>query len=195
MAYKEMGYLPEAMVNYLVRLGWSHGDQELFTQAGTHRKVFLEEHVQSSPAVFNPETTYSGSTPNTSRRPRRARWRRRSCHAVRAGRPDRNRSRHGVSRMVGSAGGPGEGTGEDPGRDGGLGAGRTSGESATFSKRKPPRNFSRRPLSPVLRQADEHGLRRFRAFSKQVWEDSRSRSLWKKKASRWARSLSRCVSP
>src|SRR5262249_23369902 len=32
-AYREMGYLPDAMVNYLARLGWSHGDQELFTRA------------------------------------------------------------------------------------------------------------------------------------------------------------------
>ena len=32
MAYKEMGYLSDAMVNYLVRLGWSHGDQEIFTR-------------------------------------------------------------------------------------------------------------------------------------------------------------------
>ena len=31
MAYKEMGYLPEAVVNYLVRLGWSYGDQEIFS--------------------------------------------------------------------------------------------------------------------------------------------------------------------
>src|SRR5512137_2517042 len=31
MAYRDMGYLPEAMVNYLVRLGWSHGDEEIFT--------------------------------------------------------------------------------------------------------------------------------------------------------------------
>jgi len=29
MAYKEMGYLPDALVNYLVRLGWSYGDQEI----------------------------------------------------------------------------------------------------------------------------------------------------------------------
>ncbi|MBU0505541.1 glutamate--tRNA ligase [bacterium] len=32
MAYKDMGYLPEAVVNYLVRLGWAHGDQEVFTK-------------------------------------------------------------------------------------------------------------------------------------------------------------------
>src|SRR5512137_2408103 len=31
MAYKDMGYLPQALVNYLVRLGWAHGDQEVFT--------------------------------------------------------------------------------------------------------------------------------------------------------------------
>ena len=31
-AYREMGYLPEALRNYLVRLGWSHGDDEIFTQ-------------------------------------------------------------------------------------------------------------------------------------------------------------------
>jgi len=37
MAYRDEGYLPEALLNYLVRLGWSHGDQEIFT---------LEEMVQ-----------------------------------------------------------------------------------------------------------------------------------------------------
>lgn len=54
LAYKEMGYLPEALVNYLVRLGWSHGDQEIFSI-----KEMVEHfdftHVQSSAAVFNPE--------------------------------------------------------------------------------------------------------------------------------------------
>jgi glutamyl-tRNA synthetase len=54
MAYKEMGYLPEAMVNYLVRLGWSHGDQEIFTRQELIEK-FSWDHVQKSPAVFNPE--------------------------------------------------------------------------------------------------------------------------------------------
>ncbi|HLE76769.1 MAG TPA: glutamate--tRNA ligase, partial [Candidatus Babeliales bacterium] len=32
LAYKQMGYLPDALVNYLVRLGWSHGDQEIFSR-------------------------------------------------------------------------------------------------------------------------------------------------------------------
>jgi glutamyl-tRNA synthetase len=54
MAYKEMGYLPEALVNYLVRLGWSHGDQEIFSP-----KELIEHFdfsaVGKSPAVFNPE--------------------------------------------------------------------------------------------------------------------------------------------
>ncbi len=54
MAYKEMGYLPDAMVNYLVRLGWSHGDQELFTRRELIEK-FSWKNVQTSPAVFNPE--------------------------------------------------------------------------------------------------------------------------------------------
>src|SRR5690606_4275692 len=36
-AYRQMGYLPEAMVNYLARLGWSHGDDELFS-----REQFVE---------------------------------------------------------------------------------------------------------------------------------------------------------
>ncbi len=31
-AYRDMGYLPDALVNYLVRLGWAHGDQEIFSR-------------------------------------------------------------------------------------------------------------------------------------------------------------------
>jgi glutamyl-tRNA synthetase len=54
MAYKEMGYLPEALVNYLVRLGWSHGDQEIFSLEQLV-ELFSLEAVGKSPAVFNPE--------------------------------------------------------------------------------------------------------------------------------------------
>ncbi len=54
MAYKEMGYLPEAMVNYLVRLGWSYGDQEIFSLDELIR-IFSLESVGKSAAVFNPE--------------------------------------------------------------------------------------------------------------------------------------------
>ncbi len=38
-AYRALGYLPEALRNYLVRLGWSHGDQEIFSTAGDDRAV------------------------------------------------------------------------------------------------------------------------------------------------------------
>lgn len=54
MAYKDMGYLPDAMLNYLVRLGWSYGDQELFTRQELIEK-FSWKNVQTSAAVFNPE--------------------------------------------------------------------------------------------------------------------------------------------
>lgn len=54
MAYKDMGYLPEAMLNYLVRLGWSHGDQEIFTRQELVEKFSLE-HVGRSAGVFNQE--------------------------------------------------------------------------------------------------------------------------------------------
>ena len=54
MAYKDMGYLPEALVNYLVRLGWSHGDQEIFSLAQLV-ELFSLDTVGKSPAVFNPE--------------------------------------------------------------------------------------------------------------------------------------------
>jgi glutamyl-tRNA synthetase len=54
MAYEEMGYLPEALVNYLVRLGWSHGDQEIFSMDELV-SLFTLDSVGKSPAVFNPE--------------------------------------------------------------------------------------------------------------------------------------------
>jgi glutamyl-tRNA synthetase len=54
MAYYEMGYLPEALVNYLVRLGWSYGDQEVFTRDELI-KHYSFEHVGKAAAVFNPE--------------------------------------------------------------------------------------------------------------------------------------------
>ncbi|MEW6067643.1 MAG: glutamate--tRNA ligase [Nitrospirota bacterium] len=54
MAYKEMGYLSEALVNYLVRLGWAYGDQEVFTREELI-KYFSFENVGKSSAVFNPE--------------------------------------------------------------------------------------------------------------------------------------------
>jgi glutamyl-tRNA synthetase len=49
-----MGYLPEAMVNYLVRLGWSHGDQEIFSLPELVEKFNLES-VGKAAGVFNPD--------------------------------------------------------------------------------------------------------------------------------------------
>ncbi len=54
LAYHEMGYLPNALVNYLVRLGWSYGDQEIFTQQELI-KLFSFKNVGKAAAVFNPE--------------------------------------------------------------------------------------------------------------------------------------------
>ncbi|MBI1920045.1 MAG: glutamate--tRNA ligase [Geobacter sp.] len=54
MAYRDMGFLPEAMVNYLVRLGWSHGDQEIFSLEELIEK-FSIENVGKSAGVFNPD--------------------------------------------------------------------------------------------------------------------------------------------
>ena len=53
-AYRDMGYLPEALVNYLVRLGWSHGDQEIFSPQELIEKFSLE-NVGRSAGVFDPE--------------------------------------------------------------------------------------------------------------------------------------------
>jgi glutamyl-tRNA synthetase len=54
MAYRDMGFLPEAMVNYLVRLGWSYGDEEIFSLNDLIQK-FSIENVGRSAGVFNTE--------------------------------------------------------------------------------------------------------------------------------------------
>jgi glutamyl-tRNA synthetase len=54
LAYRDMGYLPQALINYLVRLGWSHGDQEIFSQEEMFESFSLES-ITTSAAVFNPE--------------------------------------------------------------------------------------------------------------------------------------------
>ena len=52
-AYEEAGYLPEAMLNYLARLGWSHGDDELFGRAQMVQ-WFDGSHLAKSPAQWDP---------------------------------------------------------------------------------------------------------------------------------------------
>jgi glutamyl-tRNA synthetase len=52
-AYEQDGYLPEAMLNYLARLGWSHGDEELFSRAQMV-EWFDGSHLSKSPAQWDP---------------------------------------------------------------------------------------------------------------------------------------------
>ena len=54
LEYRDLGYLPEAMINYLVRLGWSFGDQEIFAVPELIEKFSLD-NLQKSAAVFNPD--------------------------------------------------------------------------------------------------------------------------------------------
>jgi glutamyl-tRNA synthetase len=52
-AYEDAGYLPEAMLNYLARLGWSHGDDELFSREQMVQ-WFDGTHLAKSPAQWDP---------------------------------------------------------------------------------------------------------------------------------------------
>jgi len=52
--YEEEGYLPDALLNYLVRLGWSHGDQEFFTREEMIAEFDIH-HVNKAASAFNPE--------------------------------------------------------------------------------------------------------------------------------------------
>ena len=54
MQYRDDGYLPEAVINYLARLGWSHGDNEIFSQEQLI-EWFDFDHVSSSAAQFDQE--------------------------------------------------------------------------------------------------------------------------------------------
>jgi len=54
LEYRDQGFLPAGLLNYLVRLGWSYGDQEYFTMAELVEKFSLD-HIGKSAGVFNPE--------------------------------------------------------------------------------------------------------------------------------------------
>lgn len=54
MQYRADGFLPEALLNYLVRLGWSHGDQEIFSREELIN-YFDVDHINKAPAMFNLE--------------------------------------------------------------------------------------------------------------------------------------------
>jgi glutamyl-tRNA synthetase len=54
LQYEEEGYLPDALLNYLVRLGWSHGDQEVFTREEMIAAFDIHD-VNKAASTFNPE--------------------------------------------------------------------------------------------------------------------------------------------
>lgn len=54
MAYKEMGYLPHSLLNFLVRLGWSHGDQEIFSMEEMI-ELFDPKDINKSASIYNTE--------------------------------------------------------------------------------------------------------------------------------------------
>jgi glutamyl-tRNA synthetase len=54
LAYREQGYLPQALLNYLARLGWSHGDQEIFSKKELIQHFDLK-HVTKSPGIYDEE--------------------------------------------------------------------------------------------------------------------------------------------
>jgi glutamyl-tRNA synthetase len=54
LQYQEEGFLPDALLNYLVRLGWSHGDQEIFTRAEMIAAFDIHD-VNKAASAFNPE--------------------------------------------------------------------------------------------------------------------------------------------
>jgi len=54
MAYKEMGYTPQALLNFLVRLGWSHGDQEIFS-FDEMKELFNPKDINKSASIYSTE--------------------------------------------------------------------------------------------------------------------------------------------
>ncbi len=52
--YREQGFLPQSLGNYLARLGWSHGDQEIFTREELIQ-YFTLDHATTSPGIFDEE--------------------------------------------------------------------------------------------------------------------------------------------
>jgi glutamyl-tRNA synthetase len=69
MAYKEMGYTPQSLLNFLVRLGWSYGDQEIFSM-DEMKELFNPKDINKSASIYNTEKLdwlnahYLKNTPN-----------------------------------------------------------------------------------------------------------------------------------
>ena len=54
-AYRDAGYFPETLLNYLARIGWSHGDQEIFSKQELI-DYFGFDACGKSPGIFNPKS-------------------------------------------------------------------------------------------------------------------------------------------
>ena len=73
-AYRDMGYLPETMRNYLLRLGWSHGDDEIISDRAGDRMVQLRSHRQERRRGWITRSWTISTAITSARRPMR-RWR------------------------------------------------------------------------------------------------------------------------
>ena len=71
LEYQEQGYLPDALLNYLVRLGWSHGDQEYFTRDGDDRGLRRARHQQGRLGAQSREDAVAQPAAHDARRSRR----------------------------------------------------------------------------------------------------------------------------
>ena len=152
MAYRDMGYFPEALNNYLVRLGWSHGDQEIF-ESRELVQMFDIDAVGKSSAVFNPEKLLWLNAHYLKNRPlsRLAEdvgplpdgQGLQPCPEDRAVAGEDGRDSEGTSQVPGGAGGHGALLPDGSGRD------RREGRAEALGFRGP------QPASGVVRQARE----------------------------------------
>ena len=116
-AYRAMGYLPAAMRNYLVRLGWSHGDQEIFSTEEMIAAFDLPQ-IGRSPARFDfaKLESLNGHYMRIEPRPRPAGGDRRAAAASAERRRDRRQADARGPRAGHGGHARTEGAGQDPGR-------------------------------------------------------------------------------
>ena len=189
-AYRDMGYLPETMRNYLLRLGWSHGDDEIISTAQAIEWFNFRSHRQKRRRGWITRS-WTISTAITSARRRMTplagevtaflarETRRASCRCRRASAPA---SRHAVA----------EGAGQDPGRTDRRGGISVHGRSA-----RPGRG--RRQAADRRRRAPRLAARCCRRWRPPTgparpWKPPPA-TLPKPTASSWARSPSPCAPP
>ena len=113
MSYKEEGYLPHALVNYLARLGWSHGDQEIFSRSTSSSQLFAIDRREPEGLAPGPRQAGLAQPALPQGRRSRRRWPRISlpqlvAHGLRPGqRPESGRRGRGAARPRADAQGNG----------------------------------------------------------------------------------------